>query len=110
MQPSYLYIPDFFVNPSRLFSDLKTQTQWDHRMRARKTASYGVTYNYSQMAYPDSPIPDLLMPLLQRVATRLGFEPNNILLPKKRDKSEGFWLKIWSEMAWKKQKRTHWVR
>ncbi|CAM2010769.1 type III secretion system chaperone [Acanthopleuribacter pedis] len=23
------------------------------------------------------------------------------VLPKRRDKSEGFWLKIWSEMAWK---------
>ncbi|CAM2011647.1 hypothetical protein APED_33595 [Acanthopleuribacter pedis] len=25
-----------------------------------------------------------------------------LFLPKKRDKSEGFWLKIWSEMVWEK--------
>ncbi|MBO1317922.1 hypothetical protein [Acanthopleuribacter pedis] len=30
--------------------------------------------------------------------------------PKKHDKSEGFSLKIWSEMAWEKRKRTRWVR
>lgn len=79
MKPNFLYIPHFLDNSSRLFSDIKSKTQWDTSMRARNTASYGAAYNYSQMAYPDRPIPTYLAPLLKRVTVELGFEPNNIL-------------------------------
>ena len=42
----------FVSNSVHLFDSLPTNVNWDPRMKARKTASYGVAYNYSQMSYP----------------------------------------------------------
>ncbi len=53
---------------------------WDERMRARKTASYGVPYDYSGISYPQAPMPDVLLALARRLAARLGYRPNNCLL------------------------------
>ncbi len=40
-----------------LFHGFKQSVHWDSRMRARKTASFGVSYDYSQMAFPEQPMP-----------------------------------------------------
>ncbi|MDQ1817092.1 alpha-ketoglutarate-dependent dioxygenase AlkB [Massilia sp. CCM 9210] len=53
---------------------------WDERMKARKTASFGASYNYSQIAYAESPMPALLDALCARLEGELGFRPNNCLL------------------------------
>lgn len=44
----------FFGESLTLFHGLKQSVDWDSRMRARKTASFGVSYDYSQMAYPEA--------------------------------------------------------
>ncbi|MES1197269.1 MAG: alpha-ketoglutarate-dependent dioxygenase AlkB, partial [Pseudomonadota bacterium] len=42
--------------------------------------SFGVPYNYSQIAYPEAPIPDMLDALCASIERALGFRPNNCLL------------------------------
>ncbi|WP_240652310.1 alpha-ketoglutarate-dependent dioxygenase AlkB [Variovorax gossypii] len=49
-------------------------------MRARKTASFGVPYDYSQIAYEAVPIPLELEVLCGKLEAELGFRPNNCLL------------------------------
>lgn len=49
-------------------------------MKARKTASFGVPYNYSQIEYPKRPLPMELSELAKRVKQRVGFLPNSCLL------------------------------
>lgn len=46
------YIEKFIENPSNLYELLRLSIEWDERMAARKTASFGKAYNYSQMSYP----------------------------------------------------------
>ena len=46
------FIEDFVSKPLELFDTLKTKVEWDERMSARKTASFGKAYNYSQINYP----------------------------------------------------------
>ncbi len=49
-------------------------------MRARKTASFGVSYNYSQITYAEAPMPTALASLADRIAALIGSAPNNCLL------------------------------
>ena len=52
------FIDKFVPAPQALFAHLQHTVQWDERMIARKTASYGKAYNYSQMEYPFQNIAD----------------------------------------------------
>ncbi len=74
------FIQDFLYHPNALYEYLKTNVNWDERMMARKTASYGVAYNYSQMSYPFQEMPDVLADICIRVKETIGFEPNNCLI------------------------------
>ena len=49
-------------------------------MRARKTASFGVAYNYSQIDYPVVPMRPDLDVICHQIQHELGFLPNNCLL------------------------------
>ncbi|MEL7487736.1 MAG: alpha-ketoglutarate-dependent dioxygenase AlkB [Pseudomonadota bacterium] len=49
-------------------------------MNARKTASYGVAYDYSQITYDVAPFPSVLEKLRRLVRDAVGFTPNNCLL------------------------------
>lgn len=40
------YIENFIDKPQELFDYLSEPINWDERMSARKTASYGKAYNY----------------------------------------------------------------
>ena len=75
-----MYIEHFLKDPETLFGLLKAYTQWDTRMRARSTASYGHAYNYSQMEYPYRPFPDYLQQLAKQLEPQIGFIPNNCLI------------------------------
>lgn len=74
------YIDGFLSRPEETFNILKGTVSWDERMTVRKTASYGVAYNYSQISYPFKP----LLPELRQICTstekELGFMPNNCLI------------------------------
>ena len=63
-----------------LFDKLKFTVSWDERMKARKTASYGVSYNYSGMHYPQTTMLSELLPLCQVIENKFRFYPNNCLL------------------------------
>lgn len=74
------YIEHFIENPTALFEGLKENVDWDVRMRARKTASFGKAYNYSQISYPFQEFPDTLVSIINLIEKELNFKPNNCLI------------------------------
>ena len=74
------YIENFYPNTTHLFSDLLENVVWDERMKARKTASFGVAYNYSQIGYPDQVMPSDIKLLCTSIQAQIGFELNNCLI------------------------------
>ena len=70
----------FFPPHERLFTALISTVSWDDRMAARRTASFGRPYNYSQIQYPETPIPSILLPLIGALEARLRIRFNNCLL------------------------------
>lgn len=74
------YIADFLPYPDELYTLLKANAAWDNRMAARKTASYGVAYNYSQITYPYLEFLPELKVIVTSIHNVLGFSPNNCLI------------------------------
>lgn len=77
--PDVLFVPDFWPDAAELFDYCASQIVWDETLRARKTASFGVPYNYSQMTYPAAPVPAPLQNLMDFLEPKIGFAPNNCL-------------------------------
>jgi len=75
-----IYWKDFISNSEELFSFLQEEVDWDRRMRARLTASFGKAYNYSQMSYPFQEMPAPLKDLCEKIQLEMGYEPNNCLI------------------------------
>ena len=61
------FIENFIDYPNQLFNTLKNDVEWDERMPARKTASYGKSYNYSQMSYPFQEFTDELKKIITSI-------------------------------------------
>lgn len=80
MQPNITLIDDFLTEPDAIFTHVKETTDWDERMRARKTASFGVTYDYSGITYEPNVMPDYLQSICLEIQKELGFLPNNCLM------------------------------
>ena len=74
------YLEKFLSESHKLFEKLQSEIVWDERMRARKTASYGKAYNYSQINYPYQEFLPELGEILTMIAQTLHFEPNNCLI------------------------------
>lgn len=74
------YIHNFIDNPTQLFNNLRDNVQWDERMIARKTASYGKAYNYSQINYPFQEFTVELNDIIEKINRTLNFKPNNCLI------------------------------
>ncbi len=74
------FVENFISNPSELFNSLKTKVEWDERMSARKTASFGKAYNYSQISYPYQEFTNELRSIISSIDKTLNFEPNNCLI------------------------------
>lgn len=74
------YIEHFINNPSAIFELLKNTVIWDERMSARKTASFGKAYNYSQMSYPFQEFIPELQEIRSKIQNTLNFMPNNCLI------------------------------
>ncbi|WP_338790343.1 alpha-ketoglutarate-dependent dioxygenase AlkB [Bernardetia sp. MNP-M8] len=72
--------PNFIQNPQSLFELINISIIWDNRMKARKTASFGKAYNYSQMSYPFQEFPSFLEKIRQNIKIELNFETNNCLI------------------------------
>jgi len=75
-----LYIDNFIDNDSFLFDTLRDTADWDRRMSSRMTTSFGVSYNYSDISYPDVSMPNYLDDLINRISNTIGFTPNNCLV------------------------------
>ncbi len=73
-------IENFIENPPGLFALLHREVIWDGRMAARKTASYGKAYNYSQMEYVHQAFTPVLYNIIRDIEETLHFEPNNCLI------------------------------
>ena len=76
VKPSFL-TPD---EATALFDSLLTQVQWDERMKARKTACFGQTYDDSGVDYQVVTMHPLLISLCDAIERQLGFRPTNCLL------------------------------
>jgi alkylated DNA repair dioxygenase AlkB len=75
-----VFIPKFLSNTYiDAFMAALNDLNWDTSMRSRKTASVGKSYNYNQMTYPDSTIPNIFDSVLNWVTNTLGWTPNNLL-------------------------------
>lgn len=74
------FIENLIDNPTELFDYLKNNVEWDERMSARKTASFGEAYNYSQMSYPFQAFSTELTEVIESINTVLDFKPNNCLI------------------------------
>ncbi len=73
-------IENFVNTPNDLFSKLKEGVKWDERMSARKTASFGKAYNYSQINYPFQEFTTELKIIVELIDKALNFKPNNCLI------------------------------
>lgn len=79
-RPNFTYYEALVCDHRDVFAQLMGSVAWDERMRSRKTASFGVPYNYSGIDYPPAPFPSQLERLRGRVEAALGWAPNNCLL------------------------------
>lgn len=75
-----LYIENFIQSPDTLFQYLNNIANWDLSMKSRKTASFGVAYNYSQIKYPPKAIPNRIEEICLSIDESLNFTPNNCLI------------------------------
>lgn len=75
-----LHIENFINKPNELFDLLTTTVKWDERMTARKTASFGKAYNYSQMHYPYQEFLPEIELINNKLKPVIGFKPNNCLI------------------------------
>ncbi len=74
------HIENFINHPNALFEYLKNSVAWDERMTARKTASFGKAYNYSQIEYPFKEFLPDLQEIIVKLKPLIGFEANNCLI------------------------------
>ncbi len=65
---------------TELYHQLRDRIDWDLRISARKTACFGLPYNYSGLTYKYQPMHSLLLPLCVQLQSTLGFEPNSCLI------------------------------
>lgn len=80
MKPNIRIKENFIHNADSLFIEMRDGVDWDERMRARKTASFGVSYDYSSISYPYTEMPSNLKEVCSAVDNLIGFLPNNCLL------------------------------
>ncbi|QEL17095.1 2OG-Fe(II) oxygenase [Limnoglobus roseus] len=73
------FVAGFVPTHADLYRQLLTTTEWDDRIRARKTASFGMPYNYSGIAYPTIAFPAHLLPTVDQLEQHLGYRSNNCL-------------------------------
>lgn len=98
--PDVKLVASFLEDHNALFRTLLATVVWDESMYARKTASFGVPYNYVQMRYAAAPLHPALLPVAERLREHLGFTPNNCLLNhyETGDNSMGFHADDTSEL------------
>lgn len=79
-RPNLHVVDDFVAHPDVLFVFLRDPVQWDEKMKARKTASFGVSYDYSGMTYPQTDMPEEISVICDKIQQEIGFRPDNCLM------------------------------
>lgn len=79
-KPNLIIIENFISNAESLFKEIRDSVNWDERIKARKTASFGVAYNYSGITYPEIQMMACLVPICRKIDSTIGFYPNNCLM------------------------------
>jgi alkylated DNA repair dioxygenase AlkB len=81
-EPEVTICPDYLspTAATELYLQLCDRIDWDLRISARKTACFGLPYNYSGLTYEYQPMHALLLPICARLEQTLGFEPNSCLI------------------------------
>ena len=64
---------DNFINNDNLFEELIETSIWDDSMASRRTASFGIPYNYSGIEYPVIEMTDSLKTIIKDISTLLGW-------------------------------------
>lgn len=80
MKPDIKIIEQFYDDSDILFKELISTVVWDERMKSRKTASFGVSYDYSGIEYPQTDMPSSIKNICSKIEKTLGFLPNNCLM------------------------------
>jgi len=79
-EPNIILKETFVPSSDELFNDLISSVAWDERMKARKTASFGVSYDYSGIFYSQTAMHPKLRTICVDIEKELGFLPNKCLL------------------------------
>ena len=79
-KPNLTIIEGFVGEPGDLFLYIRDNVVWDERMKARKTASFGVSYDYSGINYPQTDMFPALKSICKKIESDIGFLPNNCLM------------------------------
>jgi alkylated DNA repair dioxygenase AlkB len=81
-EPEVTICPNYLspTAATELYLQLRDRLNWDERISARKTACFGLPYNYSGLIYESQTMHPLLQPLCIRLKETLGFEPNSCLI------------------------------
>jgi hypothetical protein len=80
IQDGIIIINDFNIGDDFLFSKLKNEIKWDTSIKSRKTASFGIPYNYSDIKYDFLDFPNFILNILTKIEIIIGYKPNNCLL------------------------------
>lgn len=78
--PGIVYVEGFLLEHASLFAWAVANVDWDERIRARKTASYGIPYNYKGLDYAPRAFPRELDRVRVRAGRQIGLDANNCLL------------------------------
>lgn len=73
------YYTQALADPDAVLAFLLADVTWEERMRARRTASFGVPYNYAGQHYDAVPMPPQIAATAERARTRAGHPFNNCL-------------------------------
>lgn len=79
-EPNVILDQKFYPHHEALFAKLLAVVRWDESMKARKTASFGEPYDYSQMSYETSQMLPQLVDVADCLLARLNVSFNNCLL------------------------------
>lgn len=79
-KPTIQLVDSFLQEHASLFETLRDSVTWDDRMAARRTASFGQPYNYSQIDYSATPMLPELKDVASKLESQLNVAFNNCLL------------------------------
>jgi alkylated DNA repair dioxygenase AlkB len=78
-EPQVCYVPEFIGNHSIWFERLQSSLNWNCQYKSRKTATFGVSYNYKAGTKKVSAMPGFLEPVCEKIRIVFGYKPNNCL-------------------------------